>query len=125
MRGVLLGAWWAAAVLSVAAGPGSARGEPPEQPIVWLTHGADAECERQPDGTLRGRAHAGLRSFLVELVNTLAEQVEGRRPKIHIVPFARGLRTVQSRPGHALFNVARSPEREGTVRWVGPTFETE
>ncbi|RME73320.1 MAG: hypothetical protein D6776_07215, partial [Planctomycetota bacterium] len=33
--------------------------------------------------------------------------------------------TVQSRPGHALFNVARSPEREGTVRWVGPTFETE
>jgi len=43
-----------------------------------------------------------------------------RPEKFQMYPFIRGLKEVQSESNRAFFIIARRPEREKTVKWVGP-----
>ena len=40
--------------------------------------------------------------------------------EVSLYPFQRALLMVQQQPNTALFIVARRPERENTVKWLGP-----
>ncbi|WP_176216763.1 substrate-binding periplasmic protein [Andreprevotia lacus] len=82
------------------------------------THSLGTEAN-EVDGVLRGRAHAGKRAFYLELYRALAQAL-GIHAEVREVPFARGLFIVQHEEGIAFFNVSRTEEREGTMRWVGP-----
>lgn len=61
--------------------------------------------------------------FAVEIVETLMKQTDTIE-EITIYPFKRALQTVQTTPNHALFVVARRPDRENTVQWVGPIISS-
>lgn len=90
--------------------------------IIFLTHDVSKYTYMDEHGERRGQPNAGLRSYLVELVRELMVRT-GHSPRtFREVPFPRGLDTVQHEPGHAMFNVARTPERMGTVKWVWPTY---
>ncbi|MDU0353718.1 transporter substrate-binding domain-containing protein [Paraglaciecola aquimarina] len=65
-----------------------------------------------------------MKGFAVEIVETLMERTNTRE-KISLYPFKRALKNVQSKDDHALFIVARIPERENTVKWVGPIFSSD
>lgn len=82
------------------------------------THSVGEQGEIR-NGELRGRPHAGKRAYYLELVRALKAE-KGMADPIEEVPLARGLRLVQTQPQVAFFNLNRSPERENTVRWVGP-----
>ncbi|WED24475.1 transporter substrate-binding domain-containing protein [Vibrio sp. JC009] len=59
------------------------------------------------------------KGFAVEIVRELMNTVQ--HPKaFEMMPFQRGLYYVQNHSDTALFIVARRPEREDTVKWVGP-----
>ncbi|WP_136810406.1 substrate-binding periplasmic protein [Desulfosediminicola flagellatus] len=65
----------------------------------------------QEEGNIKGLA--------VDIVKEMMDIME--HPKqFTMLPFKRALLTVQSSDNHALFIVARRPEREETVKWVGP-----
>lgn len=64
------------------------------------------------DGLLKGISIDVLRLVWKEL---------GVNPQpIQLLPWARGYELVQSQPGSVLFSMARTSEREGVFRWVGP-----
>ncbi|MES9887577.1 MAG: hypothetical protein ABW140_12260, partial [Candidatus Sedimenticola sp. 6PFRAG1] len=87
--------------------------------ISFLTHNLQEQAYNDEHGELRGKPHSGKRSFNLELVREMM-MIQGHSQEISEVPFARGLKLVQNRPHHALFNVSRTPAREQTVKWVGP-----
>ncbi len=87
--------------------------------ISFLTHNLQEQDYIDEHGELRGKPHSGKRSFNLELVREMM-MIQGHSQGISEVPFARGLKLVQNRPHHALFNVSRTPAREQTVKWVGP-----
>ncbi|UUY08329.1 ABC transporter substrate-binding protein [Pseudomonas sp. J452] len=97
--------------------PGYASAEP------WLvyTHSL-GEQGVIIDGTLRGKEHGGKRAFYLELVHALLAELGSPTP-ISEVPLARGLKLVTEQPHVVLFNLSRTPEREGLVHWVGPTLQ--
>jgi len=64
-----------------------------------------------------------IKGFAVVLVKEMMQQI-GHPEKFHMYPFKRGLVMVQTQPDHALFITARRPEREDTVKWVGPLIES-
>ncbi len=64
-----------------------------------------------------------VKGFAVDLVREMMK-LQGYSQKFEVYPFKRGLRVVQSTPGHAFFIVARREEREGTVKWVGPLISS-
>ncbi|MNG07632.1 Bacterial extracellular solute-binding protein, family 3 [compost metagenome] len=39
------------------------------------------------------------------------------------MPLARGLKLITEQPQVVLFNLSRTPEREGLVHWIGPTLQ--
>lgn len=78
--------------------------------------GAQAEADAAP---LRGRPHAGKRAYYLELVRAMLRQL-GYDDSVQELPLARGLMMVQTQDRVALFNVSRTPDREDTLRWVGP-----
>ncbi|MGI9331884.1 MAG: substrate-binding periplasmic protein [Gammaproteobacteria bacterium] len=94
------------------------------QEITFLTHNIAEQTTMDASGELRGVKGKGLRGYLVELVRELMIRTN-YHPRVFVeVPFARGLKMVQTEPSYALFNISRTAEREGTVKWVGPTYES-
>ena len=92
--------------------------------ITFLTHGTGVATYIDAQGKLRGKPGKGLRAFLVELVREM--MIIRRHPQpVQTVPFARGLKMVQTQPDYVLFNISRNPEREATMKWVGPTHGSE
>lgn len=59
------------------------------------------------------------RGFCVEVVKAMMTDM-GVEANFRTRPFARGLDEIQNDNDLAHFPVARRPEREGTVKWVGP-----
>ena len=87
--------------------------------IQFITHSAEEQTKLDEKGELRGLPHAGRRAFCVELIREMMEIV--KVPKvINQVPLVRGMYYVQEEDNYAFFNVTRTPERENTVKWVGP-----
>lgn len=82
--------------------------------ITFLTHSIKPFSYEQ-DGEIKG--------FAVTLVREMMREV-GQPEDFRMFPFKRGLVMVQNQPGHALFITARRPEREDTVKWVGPLIES-
>jgi polar amino acid transport system substrate-binding protein len=60
--------------------------------------------------------------FAVDLVNEIMGA--DARPTLTIVPFARLLADVEQGPHTAGFIIARTPEREAKMQWVGPLIVT-
>lgn len=60
-----------------------------------------------------------IKGFAVDVVREMMKLKEHPQ-EFKIYPFIRGLKIVQNAPNHAFFIVARRPEREKTVKWVGP-----
>lgn len=55
----------------------------------------------------------------VDIVNAIQKKL-GRHDFIKNVPWARGYYYLENKPGTVLFAIARSKEREGQFKWVGP-----
>ncbi|MGD9950646.1 MAG: substrate-binding periplasmic protein [Desulfobulbus sp.] len=91
----------------------------PATEISFLTHSLQGQAYFDKKGELRGKEHAGKRAFYLEVVREMMVIMKHPR-KIEEYPFIRGLRIVQKDSNRALFNVSKIPEREGTVKWVGP-----
>lgn len=87
--------------------------------LTFLTHSLGEQAYVDDDGQLRGKERGGRRAFYIELVREMM-QITGHPKAIAVMPFKRALLLVQSTPGHALFNVNRTDERENTLKWVGP-----
>ena len=81
-----------------------------EQTTELLTHNIKP-FSYQENGQIKG--------FAVDVVNAIQLKVGVSLP-MKIYPFKRGLMRVQKTNNSALFIVARRPERENTVKWVGP-----
>lgn len=88
--------------------------------IQFITHNVFGKVFKDNQGKLRGVSHGGQRALQVELILEMMKLVDYESKEIQIMPFIRGLRTVQSEPNVAFFNVSRRPDREGTVKWIGP-----
>lgn len=58
---------------------------------------------------------------LLAIMAAIGQPIE--RSDIAIVPWARGYRSVQQRPGTVLFSMAKTEERTPLFRWVGPVTE--
>lgn len=86
--------------------------------LTLITHSVGGQAEQRDDG-LRGFPSGGSRAFYIELVRAMQAELKVTAPIVE-VPFARGLRMVQTEPGVAFFNLIRTPDRESTVKWVGP-----
>jgi polar amino acid transport system substrate-binding protein len=65
----------------------------------------------EEDGELKG--------FAVDVVKAMMNIMDIPE-QFTMLPFARGLKDVQTQPNRAFFIVPRRPEREDTVKWVGP-----
>ncbi len=91
----------------------------PASEIQFMTHSLKGQVYSDENGELRGKKHGGRRAFNVELVRHMMIIV-GHSGRFIEVPFKRGFRMVQNEKDYALFNVNRTPEREDTVKWVGP-----
>jgi len=91
--------------------------------IKFLTHSVGDQTFVDAEGELRGKEHGGRRAFNVELVREMM-QVVGHTKNMAVIPFKRGFSLVQTTPGHAIFNVNRTGDREDTVKWVGPLQST-
>ncbi len=87
--------------------------------IQFMTHSLKWEVYTDEKGEIRGKEHGGRRAFNVELVR---EMMILLKHPVHFmeVPFKRGFNLSQSKRNYAFFNVNRTPEREETVKWVGP-----
>ncbi|WP_198013806.1 substrate-binding periplasmic protein [Desulforegula conservatrix] len=87
--------------------------------LIFLTHSCEMQTKIDEKGELRGIEHAGKRAFYVELIREMMTLMEVTK-KIEQVPLIRGMKCVQERDNIAFFNVSRIPEREDSVKWVGP-----
>jgi polar amino acid transport system substrate-binding protein len=59
----------------------------------------------------------------VEIVETILRHT-GDTGRVQMVPYARLMRDVQQGPSTIAFIVARTPEREALMQWVGPILVT-
>ncbi|WP_019614259.1 substrate-binding periplasmic protein [Psychromonas ossibalaenae] len=91
--------------------------------ITIFTHNlsGQAECEQL---TCKGKLHQGKRSFYVEVINELTSYLHYDN-SMREVSFKRGLHNVQRHDNMVFFAVQRTPERENTVKWVGPISQAE
>ncbi len=64
-----------------------------------------------------------IKGFAVDIVKEMMALMKHSQ-EIKIYPFKRALQTVQRTSGHALFIVARRPERVDTLKWVGPLISS-
>jgi polar amino acid transport system substrate-binding protein len=87
--------------------------------IQFMTHNIKEKTFIDEKGELRGKKHGGRRAFNLELVREMMILMNSPGT-FEEVPFARGLLYVQNNKNFALFNVTRKPDRENTVKWVGP-----
>ncbi|XPF94000.1 substrate-binding periplasmic protein [Colwellia sp. RE-S-Sl-9] len=84
------------------------------QNITFLTHQIEPFSYLE-DGELKG--------LTTEIIKEMMKITQYNHD-IKVYPFARGLWTVQNKPNYAMYIVARRPEREGTVKWVGPLISS-
>jgi polar amino acid transport system substrate-binding protein len=61
-----------------------------------------------------------MRGMSVDLLRLIWAEMEVPEQPIRLVPWARGYRMVQGRPGTVLFAMSRTEEREDLFRWVCP-----
>ena len=115
--------WTVAVWLGLCCIPGNALSA---AEITFITHNASKQSYIDATGELRGKENAGVRALHIELVRAMMAEMKTPSRKIRNLPFKRGLMTVQSKANHAFFNMSRTPERERTVKWVGPiiVFQT-
>ena len=83
----------------------------------------------QADGHIRFITHSlhpfsyqqndQLTGFSVELVKGMA-QISGMQANIELLPFNRAFQNLKTQPQTALFVIAKRPERENDMKWVGP-----
>jgi len=90
------------------------------EPWQVYTHSLGEQAE-VINGALHGKEHGGKRAFYLELVHALLSELGSSAP-ISEVPLARGLKLITEQPQVVLFNLSRTPEREGLVHWIGPTL---
>lgn len=81
--------------------------------ITFLTHFI------KPFTYAKNEDNTAYDGFAVEVVREMMNIMEYPQ-NFKMYPFNRALKMVQTEPNYALFIVARRPEREGTVKWVGP-----
>lgn len=60
-----------------------------------------------------------LTGFSVELVKDMAK-LHGLSANIELLPFNRAFQQLKTQPNTALFVIAKRPERENGMKWVGP-----
>ncbi len=90
------------------------------QPLEFITHNLTGKVFTDSHNQLRGKPHSGRRAFQIELIREMMTLVGYPKKTFSIYPFRRGLLAVQTKENIAFFNAARRPDREGTVKWVGP-----
>jgi polar amino acid transport system substrate-binding protein len=61
-----------------------------------------------------------MRGISVDLLRLIWKEMGVAEQPIHLVPWARGYRMVQDRPGTVLFAMSRTEEREEMFQWVCP-----
>jgi polar amino acid transport system substrate-binding protein len=64
-----------------------------------------------------------LTGYAVEIVQEIQRRT-GNQDPIQLVPWARGYREAQQKPGVVLFSVARLAERDSLFEWIGPIKES-
>ena len=62
--------------------------------------------------------------FMVELMHALQDRI-GRHDALEIVPWARATMLAEAGPNAMLLFVARTPERERNLQFIGPVFSTQ
>jgi len=60
----------------------------------------------------------------IEIVRAIQKKL-GNKDAIKVLPWSRGLKLLAKHKNSALFSTARTPEREGKYRWVGPLAKLE
>ncbi len=70
---------------------------------------------QEKDGSLSG--------FVVEVVKEIQKRV-GNTDKIQLVPWARGLNELDTKPNVVLFSMSRTGERNPLYQWIGPVKES-
>jgi len=71
-----------------------------------------------PPYAMKGEAKQG---FVAEVAQEIAERV-GNDPELHFSSWSRVYKTIQSKSGHLLAPIARTPQREDKLSWVVPVF---
>ncbi|MBK6999707.1 MAG: transporter substrate-binding domain-containing protein [Rhodoferax sp.] len=69
-----------------------------------------------PDGKLTG--------MVVEMVSEVQKRV-GNTDPIQMVPWARGLRSLDSEPDTLLFTMSRTEDRNDLYQWIGPVAQSD
>lgn len=69
--------------------------------------------------------HQELTGASVEVVKHIHQSLHQRLPSIHVRPWAHAFKLVKSHNNKVLFTTARTPDREGQFKWVGPLFNTK
>lgn len=87
--------------------PSAAAGQIEMQAIVY------PPLVYEEDGALRG--------VVPEVVREI-QRLVGDDSELKAVPWLRAYTLAQEAPGHALFAIVRTPERESLFKWVGPVF---
>ncbi|MBS1155017.1 MAG: extracellular solute-binding protein, family 3 [Proteobacteria bacterium] len=85
------------------------------EPLTVLAHEAPPYAWQE-----KGQSYG----FAYELVRETMQDL-GKKSAIEFVSFRRGWQQVQNVQGQALFVVTRTPEREKSVKWVGPLLKSE
>lgn len=88
--------------------------------IQFYTHSIKGKFYIDEHEELRGIAHSGRRAFNIELIREMMNLVNHNPKIIHNTTFKRGFNAVVNTNNIAFFNMARRPDREGKVQWVGP-----
>lgn len=87
--------------------------------VEFLIHNSEGQTYEDENGELRGIKKGGRRAFNLELVREMMILLDHPR-KFRAVPFKRGIVYVQNEDNYAFFNVTRTPNREKSMKWVGP-----
>ncbi|GFO67413.1 hypothetical protein GMLC_09920 [Geomonas limicola] len=63
-----------------------------------------------------------LKGYAVDILRAVWKEMGYSEQPIQVLPWARGYLMVQERPNHMLFAMAKTPERLGLFKWVGPIY---
>jgi len=65
-----------------------------------------------------------LRGMAVDMAREMIKDMGGEQA-IQVLPFARGLRNVKTGAKQVMFVVAKTPDRESCMQWVGPIISND
>lgn len=65
-----------------------------------------------------------IKGISIEVVQAIQNKI-GNSDPIKVLPWNRALKLLDNRKNSALFSTARTPEREGKYKWVGPLSKLE